>query len=48
MIDTVVMFYDYLLRHDDMENLLSEKLVKFVRIQAEITGVSFMELQRTG
>lgn len=31
MIDTVVMFYDYLLRHDDMENLLSEKLVKFVR-----------------
>jgi integrase/recombinase XerD len=31
MVDTVVMFYDYLLRHDGMENLLSEKLVKFIR-----------------
>lgn len=31
MIDTVVMFYDYLLRHEGMENRLSEKLVKFVR-----------------
>jgi len=31
MIDTVVMFYDYLLRHEGMENQLSEKLVKFVR-----------------
>lgn len=30
-VDTVVMFYDYLLRHDGMENRLSEKLVKFVR-----------------
>lgn len=31
MVDTVVMFYDYLLRHEGMENKLSEKLVKFVR-----------------
>jgi len=31
VIDTVVMFYDYLLRHEGMENQLSEKLVKFVR-----------------
>lgn len=31
MIDTVVMFYDYLLRHEGMENQLSEKLVKFIR-----------------
>lgn len=31
MIDTVVMFYEYLLRHEGMENHLSEKLVKFVR-----------------
>ena len=31
MVDTVVMFYDYLLRHEGMENHLSEKLVKFVR-----------------
>ncbi|MBT9138741.1 MAG: Tyrosine recombinase XerC [Syntrophomonadaceae bacterium] len=31
MIDTVILFYDYLLRHEDMENHLSEKLVKFVR-----------------
>jgi integrase/recombinase XerD len=31
MIDTAVMFYDYLLRHEGMENQLSEKLVKFVR-----------------
>jgi len=31
IIDTVVMFYDYLLRHEGMENQLSEKLVKFVR-----------------
>jgi hypothetical protein len=31
MVDTVVMFYDYLLRHESMENQLSEKLVKFVR-----------------
>ncbi len=31
MIDTIVMFYDYLLRHEDMENQLSEKLAKFVR-----------------
>lgn len=31
IIDTVVMFYDYLLRHEGMENHLSEKLVKFVR-----------------
>ena len=31
MVDTVVMFYDYLLRHEGMENQLSEKLVKFVR-----------------
>jgi integrase len=30
-IDTVVMFYDYLLRHEGMENHLSEKLVKFVK-----------------
>ncbi|MEI7478625.1 MAG: tyrosine-type recombinase/integrase [bacterium] len=30
-IDTTVMFYDYLLRHEGMENRLSEKLVKFVR-----------------
>ena len=36
MIDTVVMFYDYLLRHDDMENLLSEKLMKFIRIRQEL------------
>ena len=26
MIDTIVMFYDYLLRHDGMENKLSEKI----------------------
>ena len=31
MIDTVVMFYDYLLRREGMENQLSQKLVKFVR-----------------
>jgi len=31
MIDTIVMFYDYLLRHEGMENQLSEKLAKFVR-----------------
>lgn len=31
MVDTVVMFYDYLLRHEGMENQLSERLVKFVR-----------------
>lgn len=31
MMDTVVMFYDYLMRHDDMENRLPEKLVKFVK-----------------
>ncbi|MDD4460267.1 MAG: tyrosine-type recombinase/integrase [Proteiniphilum sp.] len=31
MIDTAVMFYDYLLRHEGMENQLSEKMVKFVR-----------------
>jgi integrase/recombinase XerD len=31
MIDTAVMFYDYLLRHEGMENRLSEKLVKFIR-----------------
>lgn len=31
MVDTVVMFYDYLLRHEGMENRLSEKLAKFVR-----------------
>lgn len=31
MVDTVVMFYDYLLRHEGMENRLPEKLVKFVR-----------------
>lgn len=31
MVDTVVMFYDYLFRHEGMENQLSEKLVKFVR-----------------
>jgi site-specific recombinase XerD len=31
IIDTTVMFYDYLLRHEGMENHLSEKLVKFVR-----------------
>ena len=31
MVDTVVMFYDYLLWHEGMENQLSEKLVKFVR-----------------
>lgn len=27
MIDTAVMFYDYLLRHEGMENQLSEKMV---------------------
>jgi integrase len=31
MVDTVVMFYDYHLRHEGMENQLSEKLVKFIR-----------------
>lgn len=31
MVDTVVMFYDYFLRHEGMENHLSEKLVKFIR-----------------
>jgi integrase/recombinase XerD len=31
MVDTAVMFYEYLLRHEGMENQLSEKLVKFVR-----------------
>lgn len=31
MVDTVVMFYDYLLRHGGMENQLPEKLVKFIR-----------------
>lgn len=31
IVDTVVMFYDYLLRHEGMENQLSEKLVRFVR-----------------
>lgn len=31
MVDTVVMFYDYLLRREGMENQLSEKLAKFVR-----------------
>lgn len=31
MIDTAVRFYDYLLRHEGMENQLSEKMVKFVR-----------------
>lgn len=31
IIDTTVMFYDYLLRHEGMENHLSEKLVKFIR-----------------
>ncbi|WP_028306984.1 tyrosine-type recombinase/integrase [Desulfitibacter alkalitolerans] len=31
MVDTIVMFYDYLLRHEGMENQLSEKLAKFVR-----------------
>jgi len=30
-IDTVIAFYDYLLRHEDMENHLSEKLVKFIK-----------------
>lgn len=30
MVDTVVMFYDYLLRREGMENKLSEKLAKFV------------------
>ncbi len=30
MTDTVVMFYDYLLRHEGMENKLSEKLEKFI------------------
>lgn len=31
VVDTVVMFYGYLLRHEGMENHLSEKLVKFIR-----------------
>jgi len=31
MVDTVVMFYDYLLRHEGMKNQLPEKLVRFVR-----------------
>ena len=31
IVDTVVMFYDYLLRHEGMENHLSEKLMKFIR-----------------
>jgi integrase/recombinase XerD len=30
MIDTTIKFYDYLLRHEGMENHLSEKTVKFV------------------
>lgn len=30
-IDTVIAFYDYLMLHEDMENHLSEKLVKFIR-----------------
>ena len=30
-IDTVIAFYDYLLRHEDIENRLSEKLVKFIK-----------------
>lgn len=30
-VDTVIGFYNYLLLHDDLENTLSEKLVKFVR-----------------
>lgn len=31
IVDTVVMFYGYLVRHEEMENRLSERLVKFVR-----------------
>lgn len=30
-LDTVIGFFNYLLLHDDLENTLSEKLVKFVR-----------------
>lgn len=30
-VDTVIAFYDYLMLHEDMENHLSEKLVKFIR-----------------
>ena len=30
-IDTVIMFFDYLLRHEGMENHLSKKLVKFIQ-----------------
>lgn len=30
-IDTVIAFYDYMMRHEGMENNLSEKLVKFVQ-----------------
>ena len=31
-IDTVVAFYDYLVRHDEYENGLPEKLVKFIKM----------------
>ena len=30
-VDTVITFYDYLMRHDGMENRLSEKLVLFIK-----------------
>lgn len=30
-VDTVIAFYDYLMLHEEMENHLSEKLVKFIR-----------------
>jgi integrase/recombinase XerD len=33
VMDTVIMFYDYLLRREELENRLSEKLVKFVTTQ---------------
>ena len=29
-VDTVIAFYDYLLRHEELDNHLSEKLVKFI------------------
>ena len=30
-LDTVIAFYDYLMRHEDLENRLSERLVRFFR-----------------
>jgi hypothetical protein len=48
MVNTVVMFYDYLLRHEGMKNQLPEKLVRFVRNPGRNYRASCMGLQRIG